>query len=151
MEREGAPSGANLKERAEICGAGESSDAFTDRPGDPLESLDALERLGDLAAPAQATLGGHKGLHGRLGALAISAEAQLVAGPVQTPVLRVVVEISQLSLRFGDDVHSATRRMLLKPILNQPEIDRLKLPLDLLVVQHLLLHGVGNHPQNHLN
>ena len=41
--------------------------------------------------------------------------------------------------------------MLLKPILNLRELDRLELPLDLLVVQHSLLHGFGNHPENHLN
>jgi hypothetical protein len=134
-----------------ICSAGESSDAVTDRPWDALQGLDALERFGDLAAPAQATLGGHPGLHRRLCALAIPADAQRVASPEETPVLRVVVDIGQLTRSSGDDGQSGGRRMLLKPILNQLEIDCLELPLDLLVVQHLLLHGVGNHPKNHLN
>ena len=150
-QREGAPVGVNLEERAQICGAGDSAEAFTDRPAYPLEGLDALDRLGDLAAPAEGTLGGSKGLHRRLGALAIPAEAQLVASPVQTPVLRVVVDISKLTRSCGDDGHFGTRRMLLKPILDQGEFERLELPLDLLVVQHLLfLHGSGNHPKNHL-
>src|SRR5215213_10466768 len=30
---------------------------------------------------------------------------------------------------------------------NRRELDRLELPFDLLVAQHLLLHGVGNHPK----
>ena len=135
-----------------MCGAGESSDAFTNRPGDPLRGLDALEWLGDLTAPAQAILGGRQGLHRRLGALAIRVtDAQRVASPVQTPVLRIVVDIGQVTRPSGDDGHSGGRRMLLQPLLNQRELDRLELPLDLLVVQHLLLHGVGNHLENHLN
>jgi hypothetical protein len=135
-----------------MCGAGETSDAVPDRPWDPLQGIDAPERLGDLAPAAEAILGGRKDLHRRLGALAIRVtDAQLVASPVETPVLRVVVDIAQLSRRFADDVHSVTRRMLLKPILNQRELDRLKLPLELLMVQLLLLHGFGNHPKNHLN
>ena len=135
-----------------ICSAGESSDAVTDRPWDALQGLDALERFGDLAAPAQATLGGHPGLHRRLCPLAIRVtDAHSVASPEETPVIGVVVDIAQLTRPSADDGHSGTRRMLLKPIVNQLEIDRLELPFDLLVVQHLLLHGVGNHPKNHLN
>jgi hypothetical protein len=113
LRYEGAPTGANLKERAQICAAGESPYAFTDRPGDPHWGLDALQRLGDLAAPAEATLGGRQGLHRRLGTLAIPADAQRVARPVETPVFRIVVDISQLSRPSGYDGHFAGRRMFL--------------------------------------
>ena len=145
-EREGPPAGANLEEGTQICGTGYPPNALADRPWGSPRGRDAVsQRLGDLAPPPQGILGGREGLHRRLGALTVPAEAQGVARAVEAPVLRVEVGVGKLLRRSGDDSEAGGGRMLLQPVLHGLEIGRLELPLDLLVVQYLILHGVDRH------
>jgi hypothetical protein len=113
-EREGPPVGPNFEESTQVRRPEEPPNAFADRPGGSLRGLDvAFERLGDLAPPPEILLDDGEGLHRRLGALAVPADAQSVARTVEAPVLSVVVGVRQLFRRSGDDVQAGGGRMIL--------------------------------------
>ncbi len=147
MEREGPPAGADLEERAQVSVAREPPQAFADRVGDLLQDLRtaAPQRYGDLTPPPEGALGRCQGLHRRLDALAVPADAQDAARAVEAPVLSVVVCVVQLSYSSGDEGQAGDRTVLFEPALYPFEVGCLKLPLDLLVVKYLLVHVVGYH------
>ena len=81
------------------------------RPAAALFRLGAVapQRLGDLTPPLEAAVFGRRqGLHSRLDALAVAADAQRVASAVEAPVLRVVVGVGQLLRLSGDDAQART-------------------------------------------
>jgi hypothetical protein len=146
---EGFAEGANLEEPAQVLHTREEAEAFSDGTAGGGQGLEdpAPQRLGDLASPLQASvLGWREGFHGGLDALAAAADAQGVARAVEAPVLRVVVGVDELLRLRGYDGEPEGRRLLLQPAVYGPEIGCVELPLDLLVVEYLLLHVVGITP-----
>jgi len=94
-----------------------------------------FEGLGDLTPPLQTALGLRQGLHRRLDLTIRVADAQGVAGPVETPVIGIEVGVCDLQRGFRSD--DETRRAGVasaEPVLDRLELADVELPLYLLMI-----------------
>src|SRR5215211_7497116 len=110
QERETLAAGLDAEKWAHLAPADERSRSPADGPPGLLQrrGFIVLEGLGDLTPPPEAALDRRQGFHRGLDCAIRVADAQSVAGPVETPVISVVVGVCDLNRGFRGD--EETRR-----------------------------------------